>query len=225
MPYCSDRLKEIQQTLRDRYGKKIDADGWMGPATEAAIFDVLDTPLDTAIADAENEGMVAAPAPAFSAIQGVPHISQGDESIKHIVLSPGRDTCQRSGCLTVATWACVNRAGIDIDIADFIDNLVGRGCYSTRSLLDQTRAVELWGLAYKRDIGPIEAHNYLRQGTPVILRIPRPHFYIGLGYDAENNRYAVHNPGRGAENFYINPTWVDAEAIDRFDVVVTPTSA
>ena len=105
MPYCSDRLRQIQQMLKDRYGKEIDVDGWMGPATEAAIFDVLDTPLDTAIADAENEGMIArAGMPVVPIVQDVPHISQGDPTASKIsILSPGTDTCQRSGCLTVAT--------------------------------------------------------------------------------------------------------------------------
>ena len=114
------------------------------------------------------------------------------------------------------------RLGIQIGIADFIDNLIGRGCYDTRSILSQAKAVGLWGFGYKRNIGRFDAENYLRLGTPVILRIPRPHFYIGLGYDRANNRYAVHNPGRRAENFYNNPTWVDADKIDRYDVVVRP---
>ena len=221
MPY-SECMKKIQQTLVDRYGQRIDVDGWIGPATETAILNVLDTPLDTAIADAENEGMVAQGNPPLSVIPNVLHISQGDPSIRDMVLSPGTDTCQQSGCLTVALWACINKLGIDIGIADFIDNLIGRGCYDARSILNQAKAVGLWGFGYKRNIGRIEAENYLRFGTPVILRIPRPHFYIGLGYDRSKNRYAVHNPGRRAENFYNNPTWVDADKIDRYDVVVRP---
>ena len=191
MPYCSDRLRAIQQMLKDRYGQKIDVDGWMGPATEAAIFDVLDTPLDTAIADAENEGMVARAGMPTSIVQNVPHISQGDPSIADMVLSPGTDTCQQSGCLTVALWACINNLGIQIGITDFIDNLIGRGCYNARSRLDQFKAVDLWGLGYKKGIGRIEGENYLRLGMPVILRIPRPHFYIGLGYDAEPTMAAM----------------------------------
>ena len=203
MPY-SPNVERIQQLLRDRHGQQCDVDGLYGPGTERAILNVLeaDTRKDEqAIADAENEGMPAAPAASVGklVLTAIPHITQWD--YPHVEILPQRhveemgedgnpklddegraitktlpaETCQDYGCMS----CCIEllRARDDGDTPNiewFIPALKEIGGYDTNGKVIWSKVKQLTGFEHTPHSGDdrIEkARAEINAGRPVILEI------------------------------------------------------
>ena len=203
--------------FREGMLKAADVDGFVGSGTLDALKRFYDRAGKVAGAP-DVQGRVV--------LENVPHISQGSGEVADVLLGnhAGADRCQRYGCMSCALWCILTYHGaVNSSCAATIGYWSSQGCYDNSSVLNQPRACEVFGFLYDHEQAHSDALECLDNRQPVILRVPgkssQHHFVVGIGYDDEAEKFAVHDVGQRVKNFYVNEQWVDYDIVTRIDTI------